>query len=103
MDILTLHALTATITALSTHLKAGIGISNKGLKKPLLNVVFLYLSKTQGLKHLVYSVMVGRVGEPVKRFASSFAGMPILHAPPPLIGIIGGGYSLLQRNHHVTN
>jgi hypothetical protein len=103
MNILTGYALTATITPPSTHLKVGIRTPRKGHKRPLSNVVFLYPSKTQGLNRLVYSVMVGCIEQPLKRLACSFAGSSnLIHSIAQSFEPFSGGYSLLQRNHHVT-
>ena len=101
MGALTLHTMAATITPLLPHVAVGIGISNKGLKRPLSNVVFLYPSKTQALSGLVSSVMVGCIEQPVKRLACSFAGRSnLIHSTAKQLDPVSGGYSLLQRNHH---
>ncbi len=103
MNILTGYTLTATITPPSTHLKVGIEAPRKGHKRPLSNVVFLYPSKTQALNRLVYSVMVGCIEQPFKRLACSFAGsFNLIHSTAQSLKPMVGGYSLLQRNHHVT-
>ncbi len=94
---LTRQPLASILCLLSPHAEAGIGISNKGLKRPLSNVVFLYPSKHMHfILYACISILVEFVGEPLKRFAGSFAGMPTLCTPPPLIGIISGGLSLFK-------
>jgi len=91
------------ISMLSTHLKVGIEAPRKGHKRPLSNVVFLYPSKTQALNRLVSSVMVGFIEQPLKRLAGSFAGsFNLINSTAQSLKPMAGGYSLLQRNHHVT-
>lgn len=72
---------------MSCNSKAGIDPPHKGHKRPLSTVVFLYLPKT----HL-YPVMVGCIGQPLKRLAGSFAGRinPIQSATQSLIPLVGG-------------
>ena len=85
------------------HVAVGIQTPSKGRKRPLSNVVFLYPSKTQALNRLVYSVMVGCIEQPFKRLACSFAGsFNLIHSTAQSLKPMVGGYSLLQRNHHVT-
>ena len=86
------------------HVAVGIQTPSKGRKRPLSNVVFLYPSKTQALICLVLSVMVGCIEQPLKRLACSFAGsLNLIHPTAQRVRPFSGGYSLLQRNHHVTN
>ncbi len=103
MNILTGYALTATITPPSTHLKVWIRPQRKGHKRPLLNVVFLYPSKTQGLNRLVYSVMVGCIEQPIKRLADSVIGsLNLIHSIAQRVRPFSGGNSLFNGVHHVT-
>ena len=102
------YRLTASLTRfiislLSTHLKDGIRPPRTGHTRPLLNVVFLCSPKTQALNRLVSSVMVGCIEQPLKRLAGSFAGsLNLIHSTAQRVRPMAGGYSLLQRNHHVT-
>lgn len=71
----------------SCNSTTGIDPPHKGRKRPLSSVVFLYPSKTQ-----LYSVMVGCIGQPLKRLAASFGGRinPIQSATQSLIPLVGG-------------
>lgn len=88
---LTLQPLAAILTP-SCSSKAGIETPHKGHKRPLLNVVFLYPSKTQ-----FYSVMVGCIGQPLKRLAGSFAGsLNLIQSTAQRLRPMGGGLSLYK-------
>ena len=100
---LTYAPIMTKINPLLPHVAVGIRTPRKGHKRPLSNVVFLYPPKIQALNRLVYSVMVGCIEQPFKRLACSFAGSSnLIHSTAQQLESVSGGYSLLQRNHHVT-
>ena len=105
MDLLTLQALTATITPLLPHVTDGSRSPNVGRKRPLSNVVFLYPSKTQALICLVLSVLVGCILEPLKRFAPAYGGTSnLIQSTAQQFEVVSGGYLLNIGDHnHVTN
>jgi len=96
--ILTPNLLAFILFPLSQKTKAGIETPrNQGPQRPLLNVVFLCPPKTQAALCRLYSVMVGCIGQPLKRLAGSLAGSlnPIQSATQRLRPM-GGGYFLNQ-------
>jgi hypothetical protein len=84
------------LSALSpTLVTAGIETPNNGHNRPLSTVAFLYPQKTQAALRLCLSVMVGCIGQPLKRLAGPVTGSlnPIQSATQRLRPK-GGGYYL---------
>jgi len=85
------------IAPLSKKTKAGIETPHKGHKRPLSNVAFLYPSKTQATLCRLHSVMVGCIGQPLKRLAGSFAGsLNPIQSTAQRLRPMGGGLSLYK-------
>jgi hypothetical protein len=98
--ILTNHYQAIMIALLSQKTKAGPSTpENQGPKRPLFNVVFLCPSKTQAALRRRVSVMVGCVGLPLKRRASSLTGVENpMQSATQYFSILCGGLSLFQGN-----
>jgi hypothetical protein len=105
--ILTNYPRAAMLSLLSQKTKDGQrSPENQGYHRPLLNVVFLCPSKTQAALRRLDSVMVGCIGQPLKRLAGSLAGTanPIQSATRYSSQLSMAVYSLYQgvtamRNH----
>lgn len=70
---------------------------NQGPQRPLLNVVFLCPSKTQAALCRLFSVMVGCIGQPLKRLAGSLAGSAnLIQSATPRFAPKGGGLFFYQ-------
>jgi len=70
---------------------------NQGPQRPLLHVAFLCPSKTQAALCRLFSVMVGCIGQPLKRLAGSLAGSANLIQPATQrFAPKGGGFFLYQ-------
>lgn len=94
---LTIKTLVAMLCPLSQKTKVRIGLRNTGVKTPIKTLsVFLcqFISNTG--KNRVLSSMVDCLGEALRSFTSTCAGRPTLFNPPPVIGLIGGGNSLIN-------
>jgi len=104
MNLLTQYPMIANLCLPLPHVAVGILTARKGRKRPLLNVVFLYPSKTQALICLVLSVLVGCIKQPLKRLACSFAGSEnLIHSTAKQISLVSGGYLLHKGGHnHAT-
>ena len=77
--------------------KAGSRTPHKGHNRPLSTVVFLYPPKTQAALCRLFSVMVGCIGQPLKRLAGSFAGSAnLIQSATQRVAPMGGGYSLFK-------
>ena len=103
MSALTQSPMIANLCLPLQQVAVWFSTQNKGHKRPLSNVVFLYAQKTQVLIHFVLSIMVDCVGRPLK---GRLVPLPVLRTPQKsatqYISILCVGYSLLQRNHHAT-
>ena len=73
-DYLTVSANLPSIYSVVATAAAGICTPNIGPKRPQYNVVFLCPSITPTALRPRVSVMVGCIGQPLKRLAGSFAG-----------------------------
>jgi hypothetical protein len=95
-----LTSITPAVMIRSHSQKTSVGIEtphNQGPKRPRSTVVFLCPSKTAAELRRLSSVMVGCIGQPLKRLAGSLAGSlnPIQPATQRLRPK-GGGLSLYQ-------
>jgi hypothetical protein len=91
--MLTYPVHTAILPLPLTHSMDGISPPNKGMEMPLLNAVFLSPSKTFARSlHERLFIMVGCIGQPLKRLAGSFAGRtnPIQSTTKSLVPFAGG-------------
>ncbi len=105
IQILTPGSNSVIIDTLSQKTKVGICTpDNQGPKRPLSNVVFLCPSKTHAAFCRMYSVMVGCIGQPLKRLAGSLAGSanPI-QSTAQRFAPMGGGLSPYQGVTDMTS
>jgi hypothetical protein len=95
---LTSITMAVMIRSHSQKTSAGIGTPrNQGPQRPRSTVVFLCPSKTQAALCRLDSVMVGCIGQPLKRLAGSLAGSSNLIQPATQrLEPKGGGLSLYQ-------
>ncbi|MGZ4993537.1 MAG: hypothetical protein ACXV79_05190 [Methylobacter sp.] len=94
---LTAAKLAAILAPLFSKRKAGICRPDNQGHRPLFNVAFLYPPKSQVLVRLVFAVMVGCIGQPLKRLAGSLAGSAnLIQSATQSFAPLIGGYSTDQ-------